>query len=158
RGNRIAEEAEAQSVPLTPFAATLHRVERVGAKNRERRNLVKLHGLHSPLELYCKRNGGILSDRFLERTPRARVIGLQQRNARIGRLLAQTPRSVIVAATRLEVTQYLRIRQRLLVVRFNTRDMRSGHHACLPGFRSFVERSQDLSHVRVCERSALSRC
>ena len=45
-GVRVAEESEPQAVPFAPVAIAFHRIERIGAEDCKRRNLLERHRIH----------------------------------------------------------------------------------------------------------------
>src|ERR1700733_2685394 len=78
---RVAEESEPQAVPRASLAGAFHRIERVGAENCERRDLLDCEGRGGRLQLHSKGDRGILPNRLLQRAARAGIVRTQQRNA-----------------------------------------------------------------------------
>src|SRR5213080_3416309 len=81
--DRVAEEAETQSVPFASVAAALDRIQGIGVEDRERRHLAEVGRLHRPLQLHREGHRRVVDDGLLQCEARAGIVGLQHRDTAV---------------------------------------------------------------------------
>ena len=107
-GNRVAEEAEAQTVPGAPFAVRFGGVERVRVEDGERRHFRHVERADRPIELNGEEHRRVALHFVLDGLHRHRVFGLDDANRFVDRRFL---RAFAIRRMALEQANGLRIGQ-----------------------------------------------